>query len=150
MIDLIRRQAALNQITAIDTSIIPYARAREYVDELKNYVIKIIETLPSAEPERKDGKWLNLDALISEQNGIMKKNFDKKDKDPEASLRFGMARSIKTYLFRKYAEQNNTEFCGNWETGIDGKERCSICWTPKKYSDINGKCVICAADMRGE
>ena len=101
-------------------------------------------------PEQKKGKWLNLDALISEQNEIMKKNFDKKDKDPEASLRFGMARSIKTYLLRKYAEKNNTEFCGNWETGIDGKERCSICWTPKKYSDLNGKCVICDADMRGK
>lgn len=50
--DLISRQAALNQVAAIDTSIIPYARAREYVDELKNYVIKVIETLPSAEPER--------------------------------------------------------------------------------------------------
>lgn len=102
------------------------------------------------EPDRKKGKWLNLDALISEQNEIMKKNLDKKGKDPEACLRFGMARSIKTYLLRKYAEQNNTEFCGNWETGIDGKERCSICWTPKKYSDLNGECVICGADMRGE
>ena len=56
--DLISRQAALKQITANDTSIIPYARAREYVDELKNYVIKIIETLPSAEPEVKHGKWI--------------------------------------------------------------------------------------------
>ena len=53
MSDLIDRKAALNKITAIDTSIIPYARAMEYVDELKNYVIKIIETLPSVEPERK-------------------------------------------------------------------------------------------------
>lgn len=52
MRDLIDRQDALNQITAIDTSIIPYVSAREYVDELKNYVIKIIEALPSAEPER--------------------------------------------------------------------------------------------------
>lgn len=51
--DLISRQAALNQITAIDTSIIPYVKTREYVDVLKNYVIKTIETLPSAELERK-------------------------------------------------------------------------------------------------
>lgn len=52
MSDLIDRDAALNQIAAIDTSIIPYAKAREYVNELKNYVKKIIETLPSAGPER--------------------------------------------------------------------------------------------------
>lgn len=52
MSDLITRQAALNQIIAIETRIIPYAKARVYVDELKNYVIKIIEDLPSAEPER--------------------------------------------------------------------------------------------------
>ena len=51
MNDLIRREDALNQITAIDTSIIPYAKAREYVDILKDYVIKIIEDLPSAEPK---------------------------------------------------------------------------------------------------
>ena len=53
MSDLISRQDALNQITAIDTSIIPYVKTREYVDVLKNYVIKTIETLPSAEPKRK-------------------------------------------------------------------------------------------------
>lgn len=59
MSDLISRQATLNQITAVDISIIPYAKAREYVNELKNYVIKIIETLPSAEPEQKTGKWID-------------------------------------------------------------------------------------------
>lgn len=63
MSDLISRQAALNQITAIDTSIIPYVRAREYVDELKNYVIKIIEALPSAEPER---RWIPVSERLPE------------------------------------------------------------------------------------
>lgn len=52
MSDLISRQEALKRITAIDISIIPYAKAREYVRELKSYVIKIIEDIPSAEPER--------------------------------------------------------------------------------------------------
>ena len=61
MSDLIDRDAALNQIIAVDISIIPYAKAREYVNELKNYVIKIIETLPSAESERKKGEWIKED-----------------------------------------------------------------------------------------
>ena len=52
MSDLIDRKKALDEISKIDTSIIPYVRARDYVDEFKNYVIKIIETLPSAEPEQ--------------------------------------------------------------------------------------------------
>ena len=28
------------------------------------------------------GKWLNLDVIISEEDKIMRENFDKKDKDP--------------------------------------------------------------------
>ena len=63
--DLISRQAALNQITAIDTSIIPYGRAREYVDELKNYFIKIIESLPSAEPDR---RWIPVTEAMPEED----------------------------------------------------------------------------------
>jgi len=65
MSDLISRKAALNQITAINTSIIPYVRAREYVDELKNYIIKIIETLPSAEPEP---KWTPVTEALPEED----------------------------------------------------------------------------------
>lgn len=68
MSDLIDRDAALNQIIAIDTSIIPYFRAREYVDETKNYVIKIIETLPSAGPER-TAKVIEHDASVTDTDG---------------------------------------------------------------------------------
>lgn len=68
--DLIGRQAALKQITAIDTSIIPYARAREYVDELKDYIKNIIETLPSAEPEQKKGEWIYDTERVMNNGGI--------------------------------------------------------------------------------
>ena len=58
MSDLIRREDALDAITNIDTSIIPFPKAREYVEIGFEIVINRLKKLPSAEPERKKGKWM--------------------------------------------------------------------------------------------
>ena len=49
MSGLIDRQAAINAIKNIDTSIIPWKKAKEYADETKAYAIMKIEDLPDAE-----------------------------------------------------------------------------------------------------
>lgn len=49
MSDLINRQAALDALSAIDTSIIPFAKAREYVEETIEYAKKILANMPDAE-----------------------------------------------------------------------------------------------------
>lgn len=95
------------------------------------------------------GKWLNLDVIISEEDKIMRENFDKKDKDPNAFLNFATAQNIKILLLKKYAEQENNELHGHWETNKNGEEVCSICWIPRKKCEFNGKCVICGAKMEG-
>ena len=59
MSDLIDRKKALDEISKIDTSIIPSGWVKGYVDETIKETQRIIRTLPSAEPERKKGKWSN-------------------------------------------------------------------------------------------
>ena len=54
--DLISRQAAIDAVDAIDTSIIPFPKAREYAEIGLNAVKDILWGLPS-EPEQKTGKW---------------------------------------------------------------------------------------------
>lgn len=58
MSNLIRREDALDAITNIDTTIIPFPKAREYVEIGFEFVINRLKKLPSAEPERKKGKWI--------------------------------------------------------------------------------------------
>ena len=94
-----------------------------------------------------NNRWLNLDAIISEEDEIMRKNYNIKDKDPKASLEFNMARTIKIFLLRKYAEQENDILRGQWITDKDGIELCNICLTPRKVTELHGKCVICNSEM---
>ena len=51
MSDLIRREDAIDAITNIDTTIIPFPKAREYVEIGFKNVINRLKKLPSAEPE---------------------------------------------------------------------------------------------------
>ena len=88
-----------------------------------------------------------LNKIISEQNEIMKKNYDGKEKDPEMFMKFAMARCIKTYLLKKYAEQKNDVMHGHWIIDKNCEEICSVCWTPRKASELNGECVMCGARM---
>ena len=58
MSDLISRQTAIDAVKAIDTSIIPFPKAREYAEIGLNAVVDMLENIPSAEPERNKGKWI--------------------------------------------------------------------------------------------
>ena len=54
--DTISRQQAIDAIR-MDISIIPFAKAREYVREAIETIYNRIEELPSAQPEPKEGHW---------------------------------------------------------------------------------------------
>lgn len=60
MSDLIDRKKALDEISKIDTSIIPSGWVKGYVDETIKETQRIIRTIPSAEPERKNGEWIKV------------------------------------------------------------------------------------------
>lgn len=55
MDELISRQAAIDALH-MDTSIIPFKKAREYADATISEIRNRLEKLPSAEPKR--GKWI--------------------------------------------------------------------------------------------
>lgn len=55
--DCISRQAALDALR-MDISIIPFAKAREYVREAIETIYNRLEKLPPAQLERKKGKWI--------------------------------------------------------------------------------------------
>ena len=56
MSDLISRQAAIDALH-MDTSIIPFKKAREYADVTISEIRNRLEKLPSAQPERIKSKW---------------------------------------------------------------------------------------------
>ena len=58
MSDLISREAALLTLKIFDYDIIPSVLARQYVREMLDTLYVKLNELPSAEPERKKGKWL--------------------------------------------------------------------------------------------
>ena len=55
--DTISRQQAIDAIR-MDISIIPFAKAREYVREAIETIYNRIEELPSVQPEPKEGHWI--------------------------------------------------------------------------------------------
>ena len=57
MSDLIRREAVLLTLKIFDYDIIPSVLARQYVREMLDTLYVKLNELPSAEPERKKGKW---------------------------------------------------------------------------------------------
>ena len=57
MSDLISRQAAIDALH-MDTSIIPFKKAREYADVTISEIRNRLEKLPSAQPERIRGRWI--------------------------------------------------------------------------------------------
>ena len=57
MSDLISRQAAIDALH-MDTSIIPFKKAREYADVTISEIRNRLEKLPSAQPERIKARWL--------------------------------------------------------------------------------------------
>lgn len=107
MSDLISRKETIRAIDSLGEDYISYHK-----------LLILIGRLPSAEPERT----LNLDAIVSEQDEIMRKNFDSKEKDPDAYLQFSKARIIKIFLLRKYAEQKGKALQGHWEKNKNGEE----------------------------
>ena len=68
MSDLIRREDAIDAITNIDTTIIPFPKAREYVEIGFNIVINRLKELPSAEPER---KWIPVTETLPKEKEIV-------------------------------------------------------------------------------
>ena len=56
MNDLISRQAAIDALH-MDTSIIPFKKAREYADATISEIRNRLEKLPSAQPKK--GKWID-------------------------------------------------------------------------------------------
>ena len=54
---VISRQAAIDALR-MDISIIPFAKAREYVREAIETIYNRLEKLPSAQQERKKGTWI--------------------------------------------------------------------------------------------
>ena len=58
MRDLISRQAAINTLK-MDYTIIPYAKAREYVKATLDEIWDRLDKLPTAVSERPKGKWKN-------------------------------------------------------------------------------------------
>lgn len=61
MSDLISRQAAINTLK-MDHTIIPYAKAREYVKATLDEIRDRLDKLSSAVPERPKGEWEALTA----------------------------------------------------------------------------------------
>lgn len=51
MTEFINKKDAINTIKAIDTNIIPFAKAKEYVDECIVIINKTLEDLPSIQIE---------------------------------------------------------------------------------------------------
>ena len=143
MSDLIRKKDAVSAIS--DLLMILDGKTPTW-----NEVYHAINDIPSVESERKTGKWLDIDAVISLEDGIMKEHFDNKEKDPNAFRPFATALALKIFLLKTYANQNHDVLRGEWVTNKDGEEICSVCWTPKKASELHGKCVYCGAEMRGE
>jgi predicted RNA-binding Zn-ribbon protein involved in translation (DUF1610 family) len=55
--DLISRQAAIDALK-MDISIIPFAKAREYVRAAIETIYNRLEELPTAQPEPHEGHWI--------------------------------------------------------------------------------------------
>lgn len=55
--DVIYRRAAIDALR-MDISIIPFAKAREYVREAIETIYNRLEDLPSAQSERPKGEWI--------------------------------------------------------------------------------------------
>ena len=87
---------------------------------------------------------LNLDIVIKEQEDIMTETFGEKDKNPSQMLRYYTARAMKVYLLHSYALQKGIEFSGEW-IDRNGESVCSVCWVPRRWSDLDGLCVNCGA-----
>ena len=49
--EFINREEAIDAVKSIDTSIIPFAKAKEYVDETIAIISKTLKNLPSAKTE---------------------------------------------------------------------------------------------------
>ena len=58
MDDLISRQQAIDALKRFKPEIIPYEKARSYVEETIDTMYNRIEALPPAQLERKKGRWL--------------------------------------------------------------------------------------------
>jgi len=56
--DTISRQAVIDELRKFKPEIIPYEKARIYVEETVKTMYDRIVELPSAQPERKKGRWL--------------------------------------------------------------------------------------------
>lgn len=65
MSDLISRQAAI-EVLHMDTSIIPYKKAREYVDATILEIRNRLENLPSAHPVQ---RWIPCNERLPEESG---------------------------------------------------------------------------------
>ena len=65
MSDFIDRKKALDEISKIDTSIIPSGWVKGYVNETIKETQRIIRTLPSAEPEM---KWIPVTERLPENH----------------------------------------------------------------------------------
>ena len=61
--DLISRKTALDKVSAIDTSIIPFEKAKAYTDIGLETVKKILQDLPSAMPRTQTAKAINVDEI---------------------------------------------------------------------------------------
>ena len=103
-----------------------------------------------AKDARCNERTLNLDAIVSEQEEIMRRTYSTKEKDPDAYRQFVTARMVKVYLLKKFARQENNVFCGHWVTNENGEEVCGVCWMPRKASELDGHCIMCGAEMRGK
>lgn len=85
--DVIYRQATIDALR-MDISIIPFAKAREYVRAAIETIYNRLEELPSAQPEQKTGRWISeqdmtdkLTRLINEFEMIMSDIREKKVDD---------------------------------------------------------------------
>lgn len=92
------------------------------------------------------GMTIDLDKFVEEQEAIMRKNEEKKEKDPERFLKYAMARAMKVYKLKIFAEQADVQLVGKW-IRRNGQEVCSVCWLPRKTCELNGECVGCGARM---
>ena len=136
MSDLISRSAAIDTLK-MDISIIPFAKAREYVRAAIETIYNRLEELPPAEPEATERIYKRgyADGYHKAEKDYFKRNEKDRDDVFKAGVEIGRAKRKR----------------GRWIDGsIPTYAVCSECGYQERYAYENNYCHNCGADMRGE
>lgn len=142
-----RRQLAIEAGISIDTMSSWFRRKTRNIPEGSISAIADALGVTPLSITAHCGRVLDVDAEIERQEAVMRETYESKESNPNDFLRYSTARAIKVYLLDVYARQQGTVLRGVWIARGEGEEICSVCWLPRRISELSGKCVGCGATM---